>query len=80
MNVNHAIYCQELFYAFRQKALEDAGFIVLRFTDEEVLTAINHVYEKIKECVDKIESGRGGRTSPSASAQNQLHKGETLRD
>ena len=32
----------------RQLALENAGFTVLRFTDEEVLTDINGVYRKIE--------------------------------
>ena len=39
----------------RQKILEEAGFKVLRFTDEEVLTSINRVYEKIEECIEGIE-------------------------
>ena len=36
---------------FRQKALEKAGFKLLRYTDEEVLTALNRVQESIKDYI-----------------------------
>ena len=36
----------------RQEALEKAGFKVLRFADEDVLTAIDQVKEIIEEWVD----------------------------
>lgn len=36
----------------RQKALGKAGFTVLRFTDEEVLTAIDRVYNKIASWIE----------------------------
>jgi len=39
----------------RQKILEDAGFRVLRFTDNEVLTGIENVSERIKEVIQEIE-------------------------
>lgn len=45
----------------RQKLLEEAGFTVLRFTDEEVLTAIDRVYHKIAEEIDLIVVRRKGR-------------------
>ena len=40
---------------FREKKLREAGFILLRFTDEEVLTSINRVYEKIRSSIERIE-------------------------
>lgn len=39
----------------RQGKLEDAGFKVLRFTDNEVLTGIENVSERIKEVIEEIE-------------------------
>jgi very-short-patch-repair endonuclease len=36
----------------RQEALQKAGFTVLRFADEDVLTAIDQVKEIIEEWVD----------------------------
>jgi very-short-patch-repair endonuclease len=41
----------------RQRKLEEAGFRVIRFTDEEVLTNINRVFECIEKCVEEIEKG-----------------------
>jgi very-short-patch-repair endonuclease len=38
----------------KQKDLENAGFIVMRFTDNEVLTGIEGVAEKIKEKILEI--------------------------
>ena len=37
----------------RQKALEDAGFTVLRFTNEEVLENINAVYSFLEDWIEK---------------------------
>jgi len=37
----------------RQKALEEAGFTVLRFTNEEVLENINAVYNYIEDWIEK---------------------------
>jgi very-short-patch-repair endonuclease len=37
----------------RQKALEDAGFTVLRFTNEEVLENINAVYSYLEDWIEK---------------------------
>ena len=37
----------------RQKALETAGFTVLRFTDDEVLNNINAVYYYLEDWIDK---------------------------
>ena len=55
----------------RQNKLEEAGFIVLRFEDSDVLNDINNVYYSIEATVDKLEgqndnpplnpSGGGGR-------------------
>jgi very-short-patch-repair endonuclease len=39
----------------RQQALEKAGFVILRFTDEEVLTGIQGVYERIYAFIEEIE-------------------------
>jgi very-short-patch-repair endonuclease len=39
----------------REQALLDAGFVVIRFKDDEVLSAINQVLEKIDETIDEIE-------------------------
>ena len=38
----------------RQTDLEEAGFTVIRFTDEEVLNSINSVYKEIEGCVSTI--------------------------
>ena len=37
----------------RQKALEEAGFTVLRFTNEEVLENINAVYSFLEDWIEK---------------------------
>ena len=37
----------------RQKALEAAGFTVLRFTNEEVLKDIQSVYSYLEDWIDK---------------------------
>ena len=39
--------------AIRQKALEDAGFTVLRFTNDEVLKNINSVYSYLEDWIEK---------------------------
>ena len=39
-----------------QKALEDAGFTVLRFEDDEVLFSINSVYQQIKPWINEKEA------------------------
>ena len=49
-----------------QHYLEEAGFIVLRFTNEEVLTAIDRVYEKIEEEIEQLLTNR---------KKNTFHKG-----
>ena len=40
----------------RQKALEDAGFKVLRFEDDEVLFFINRVYQEIEGWISEEEA------------------------
>ena len=37
----------------RQKALEESGFTVLRFTNEEVLTNIQWVHSCLEEWIEK---------------------------
>ncbi len=39
----------------RQRKLEELGFRVIRFTDEEVLTGIQAVYEIIEATVKELE-------------------------
>ena len=39
----------------RQRRLEELGFKVIRFTDEEVLTGIQAVYEIIESTVKELE-------------------------
>jgi very-short-patch-repair endonuclease len=39
--------------AERQKALEEAGFTVLRFNNEEVLENINAVYSYLEDWIEK---------------------------
>ena len=43
---------------YRQRCVEEAGFTVLRFTNEEVLTAIDLVYEKIEEKIEQLLTNR----------------------
>ena len=42
--------------AFRQQQLQNAGFSVLRFSDDEVLNNINNVHQTIETWID--EQGR----------------------
>lgn len=42
----------------RQKALEEAGFTVLRFTNEEVLTNIQAVFSFLEEWIEKKTGSR----------------------
>jgi len=49
---------------FKQEALEIAGFKVIRFTDEEVLTAINDVILKIEEVIGEIECCEAKESTP----------------
>ncbi len=37
----------------RQKALEEAGFTVLRFSDEEVLNNIQRVHSNLADSIEK---------------------------
>ena len=43
----------------RQKALEESGFTVLRFTNEEVLTNIQWVHSYLKDWIEKKTSSQG---------------------
>ena len=45
--------------AIRQKALEEAGFTVLRFTNEEVLENINAVYSFLEDWIEKKLASQG---------------------
>ena len=46
--------------AIRQKKLEQAGFKVIRFTDEEVLVNMKLVVEKLEGTIIEIERAQGG--------------------
>jgi very-short-patch-repair endonuclease len=46
--------------ARKQADLEAAGFRVLRFTDQEVLTQMNRVLARIEEYIDEFEASRRG--------------------
>jgi very-short-patch-repair endonuclease len=48
---------------FRQKELETAGFTVLRFTNEEVLTNIQSVIHSLEEWIEKHPSPKVNGTS-----------------
>ncbi len=55
--------------AVRQRRLEEAGFIVIRFLDEEVLKHMSRVIEDIEHVVEGLEnalplSPRGKNTTP----------------
>ena len=41
----------------RPKALEEVGFKVLRFEDDEVLSSINRVYQEIEAWICEKEAG-----------------------
>ena len=61
----------------RRKALEDAGFKVLRFEDDEVLSSINRVYQQIEAWISEelakwstpLIPRQRGTTFPKASQQ-----------
>ena len=38
----------------RQKELENAGYTVLRFDDEQILTSIHHVYSYLEDWIEKF--------------------------
>ena len=40
----------------RQKALQDVGFKVMRFEDDEVLFSINSVYQQIEAWISEKEA------------------------
>jgi very-short-patch-repair endonuclease len=48
---------------FRQKELETAGFTVLRFTNEEVLTNIQSVIHSLEEWIEKHPGSKVNGTS-----------------
>ena len=43
----------------RQKALEEAGFTVLRFTNDEVLKDIQSVYSHLEDWIEKKAGSKG---------------------
>jgi len=45
----------------RQIKLEDAGFTIMRFSNEEVLTDINGVYQAIEDWINKLPNPPGSR-------------------
>lgn len=44
-----AIYKDDI----RQKELENAGYTVLRFNDEDILNSIEHVYNYLEDWIEK---------------------------
>ena len=48
----------------RQRRLESLGFIVLRFSDDEVLRDINAVLGRITEVIDEISGGPSSDLRP----------------
>ena len=52
----------------KQKALEDAGYRVLRFSDSEVLKDMGNVILQIESCVEELES-----TSPPPAPASGGH-------
>ena len=48
----------------KQAALEEAGFTILRFTDEEVLNNINIVHEQLQNWIDDKVNG-GSKCTPT---------------
>jgi very-short-patch-repair endonuclease len=40
----------------KQKNLEDAGYCVLRFSDNEVLKDMGNVILRIESCIEELES------------------------
>ena len=49
----------------RQKALEDSGFKVLRFEDDEVLSSINRVYQEIEAWISEEEARSSTPCTPA---------------
>jgi len=48
----------------KEEALEYAGFRVIRFTDEQVLTAIDSVIDNIEEVIGEIECCEAKESTP----------------
>ena len=42
--------------ATKENALQQAGFTVIRFTDEDVLTRLHQVVMSIEKCIEELES------------------------
>ncbi len=57
----------------RQKRLEELGFKVVRFSDEEVLTGINGVYDCLVEVLEERKKELGLPTAPDSS--NRFERG-----
>ena len=55
---SHQIYENELNDIERQKHIEDLGFMVLRFKDEDVLNRIHEVRRIILSTIEKLEAAR----------------------
>lgn len=48
----------------RQKELEEAGFKILRFTDDEVMNDLRNVESEIMYWIERLESNKGDNSSP----------------
>jgi very-short-patch-repair endonuclease len=56
--LSHSSSEQQARDVVRQKALEEAGFVVIRFTDEEVIDKIEFVAKEIERTIEVIEKER----------------------
>ena len=54
----------------RQRELEQAGFTVIRFEDDEVLKNINHVMQAIESVIDQMED-----PPPTPASLSAVHFG-----
>ena len=50
----------------RQKDLENMGFTVLRYTDNEVLKNMTGVIAELEEWIEKFESGKNPPPTPAS--------------
>jgi hypothetical protein len=60
--------------AIRQQNLEEAGFKVIRFTNEDVLKNIDWVRKEILQALETLKAA-GGKPHPSTSGCPPLRRG-----
>gem|GEM_PF-313511 len=54
----------------RHKELEEAGFKILRFTDDEVMNDLRNVESEIMYWIDRLESNKGDDSSPPLKGES----------